>query len=62
MENPQTETSSLDQNKEVKHEPRPNRSDATLNKEAYDKMIKFLMTNPKTGERMSYAESRMMYG
>ena len=26
------------------------------------KVIKYLMTNPKTGHEMSYAESRMMYG
>lgn len=27
-----------------------------------DALLKFLFTNPNTGERMDYAESRMMYG
>ena len=25
-------------------------------------IVNYLMTNPRTGERMDYAESRMMYG
>ena len=32
------------------------------NQDAYDNIIKFLMTNPDTGEEWSYAESRMRYG
>jgi len=31
-------------------------------KETKDALLKFLFTNPSTGERMDYAESRMMYG
>ena len=31
-------------------------------KETKDALLKFLFTNPNTGERMDYAESRMMYG
>lgn len=43
-------------------ETRPTRSEAELNREAYDNIMKFLMTNPDTGEEWSYAESRMRYG
>lgn len=31
-------------------------------KETDEAIINYLMTNPRTGERMSYEESRMMYG
>ena len=31
-------------------------------KESDEALINYLMTNPHTGERMSYEESRMMYG
>lgn len=31
-------------------------------KESDEAIIEYLMTNPRTGKRMSYEESRMMYG
>lgn len=33
-----------------------------LNRDAYANIINYLMTNPETGERWSYAESRERYG
>ena len=47
---------------ETKEETRPTRSEAELNREAYADILKYLMTNPETGEEWSYAESRMRYG
>jgi len=29
---------------------------------SWDRMVRFLMTNPDTGQEMSYAESRERYG
>lgn len=39
-----------------------NAAESSSNTQAYKDILNCLMTNPKTGERMSYAESRMMYG
>lgn len=47
---------------ETKEETRPTRSEAELNREAYADILKYLMTNPDTGEEWSYAESRERYG
>lgn len=30
--------------------------------DSWSRMVRFLMTNPDTGEQMSYAESRERYG
>lgn len=30
--------------------------------DSWDRMVRFLMTNPDTGQEMSYAESRERYG
>ena len=51
-------------NKETKEETitRETRSEAELNREAYADILKYLMTNPDTGEEWSYAESRMRHG
>ena len=51
-------------NKETKEETttRETRSEAELNREAYADILKYLMTNPDTGEEWGYAESRMKYG
>ena len=40
-------------------EPTP---EQTALKDGFDRMVRFLMTNPDTGEQMSYAESRELYG
>ncbi len=48
-------------NKETK-ETRETRSEAELNRDAYADILKYLMTNPDTGEEWGYAESRMKYG
>ncbi len=61
----ETKQETKEETKETKEETtetRPTRSQAELNREAFDNTIKFLMTNPHTGEEWSYAESRMMYG
>ena len=47
---------------EKKEDTRPTRSEAELNREAYADILKYLMTNPDTGEEWSYAESRERYG
>lgn len=47
---------------ETKEETRETRSEAELNREAYADILKYLMTNPDTGEEWSYAESRERYG
>ena len=46
---------------ETKEETRETRSEAVLNRE-HANIIQYLMTNPETGERWSYAESRERYG
>ena len=53
---------SKQETKEHTKETRETRSEAELNKEAYEEILKYLMTNPDTGEEWSYAESRMRYG
>ena len=53
---------SKQETKEETKETRETRSEDELNREAYADIIKYLMTNPETGEEWSYAESRMRYG
>lgn len=47
---------------ETKEETRPTRSEASLDRDRDAAIIDYLMTNPETGERWSYAESRERYG
>ena len=49
-----------EETKEEKQETQETRSEANLDRDAA--IIDYLMTNPETGERWSYAESRMRYG
>ena len=51
-----------DTKEETKEETRETRSEAVLNRDAYADILKYLMTNPDTGEEWSYAESRERYG
>ena len=51
-----------EETKEEKQETRPTRSEASLDRERDSAIIDYLMTNPDTGERWSYAESRERYG
>ena len=45
------------------HDTVPTETDENReHKETKDALLKFLFTNPNTGERMDYEESRMMYG
>ena len=57
-----TMSDTKEETKEEKQETRPTRSEANLDRDIDAAIIDYLMTNPETGERMSYAESRMMYG
>ena len=47
---------------ETKEETKETKTEDELNREAYRNIINYLMTNPETGERWSYAESRERYG
>lgn len=51
-----------DTKEESKEQTRPTRSEASLDRERDSAIIDYLMTNPDTGERMSYAESRERHG
>ena len=44
---------------EPKETPEETKKDS---KDTYEDTIRFLMTDPQTGKKMSYEESRMMYG
>ena len=51
-----------DTKEETKEETKETKTEDELNREAYTDILNYLMTNPETGERWSYAESRMRYG
>ena len=51
-----------DTKEETKEETKESKTEDDLNREAYTDILNYLMTNPETGERWSYAESRMRYG
>ena len=51
-----------DTKEETKEEKQETRSEASLDRERDAAILEYLMTNPETGERWSYAESRMRYG
>ena len=57
-----TMSDTKEETKEEKQETRPTRSEASLDRERDSAIIDYLMTNPDTGERWSYAESRERYG
>lgn len=60
---PESKKNMSESKQETKQETKEEtKTEAELNSEAYDNIINYLMTHPETGERMSYEESRMMYG
>ena len=58
----ETKEETKKETKQETTETRQTRSEASLDRERDSAIIEYLMTNPDTGERWSYAESRMMYG
>lgn len=57
-----TMSDTKEETKEEKQETRETRSEASLDRERDAAILEYLMTNPDTGDRWSYAESRMRYG
>jgi hypothetical protein len=51
-----------DTKEETKEEKKETKTEDEPNREAYTDILNYLMTNPETGERWSYAESRERYG
>ena len=47
---------------ETKEETNETKTEDDLNREAYTDILNYLMTNPETGEKWSYAESRERHG
>lgn len=47
---------------ETKEETKETKTEDELDRERDSAIIDYLMTNPETGERWSYAESRERYG
>lgn len=51
-----------DTKEETKEETKETKTEDEPNRDAYTDILNYLMTNPETGERWSYAESRERYG